>query len=107
MLWSMAERTENFTVEKSHPGERLDKFLCARYPAVSRGAIQRMLEEGHIKVNGQTVKPTHPPRAGEQVEVRFPEARAAKAQPEAIPLDILFEDADLLVLNKVPGIVVH
>ena len=44
-------RTELFTVEKSHPGERLDKFLCTRFPAVSRGAIQRLIEEGHILVN--------------------------------------------------------
>ena len=103
----MADRTETFLIEHSLPGERLDKFLCSRYPAVSRGAIQRLLEQGHIKVNGQAVKPTHPPRAGEQVEIHFPEARPAAAQPENIPLDILYEDADLLVLNKSADIVVH
>ena len=103
----MAERAESFTVEKSLPGERLDKFLSTVYPAVSRGAIQRLIEEGHIKVNGKAVKATHPPRLGEQISVFWPEARPAQAQPEDIPLDILFEDKDLLVLNKAVGIVVH
>jgi 23S rRNA pseudouridine1911/1915/1917 synthase len=103
----MADRSESFTVEKSLPSERLDKYLCTVYPAVSRGTIQRLIEEGHIKVNGRAVKLTHPPRAGEQISVYWPEARPAAAQPEDLPLDILFEDKDLLVLNKAPGIVVH
>ncbi|PYJ02006.1 MAG: RluA family pseudouridine synthase, partial [Verrucomicrobia bacterium] len=100
-------RNEIFTVEKSLPGERLDKFLSARYPAVSRGAIQRLIDQGHIQINGRAVKPTHQPRAGEEISVCWPEARPAQAQAEDIPLDILYEDQDLLVLNKAPGIVVH
>lgn len=94
-------------MEKSQPGERLDKFLCTRYPAVSRGALQRLLDEGHILVNDRPAKPTQAPRAGDQVSVTWPEARPAEARPEAIPLDILYEDKDLIVLNKAPGIVVH
>jgi 23S rRNA pseudouridine1911/1915/1917 synthase len=103
----MATRTENFIVEKSLPSERLDKFLCDKFPAASRGALQRLIEEGHIRVNGQVVKPTHHPHAGEKIEVHWPEAKPAQAQPEKIPLDILFEDKSLLVVNKVAGIVVH
>jgi 23S rRNA pseudouridine1911/1915/1917 synthase len=103
----MSSRTEVFTIEKSLPSERLDSYLRGRFPAVSRGAIQRLIEEGHIRVNGRTVKPTHTPRAGEQVEVHWPEARPAEAQPEPMPLDILFEDEALLVLNKPAGLVVH
>ena len=100
-------RQETFTIERSLPGERLDTFLRHRFPAASRGAIQRLIEQGHIKVNGRTVKPTHAPRAGEVVEVEWPEARPAEAQPEDIPLHILYEDEALLVLNKTAGIVVH
>ena len=100
-------RTETFVIEQSLPSERLDTFLRGRFPAVSRGAIQRLIEEGHILVNGRTVKPTHAPRAGEEIRVHWPEARPAEAQPEEIPLDILFEDAALLVLNKPAGLVVH
>jgi 23S rRNA pseudouridine1911/1915/1917 synthase len=89
------------------PGGRLDVFLRERYPAVSRGALQRLIEGGYIRVNGQAIKPTHSPRAGEQVEVHWPDARSSEAQPEDIPLDVLFEDKSLLVINKPPGIVVH
>jgi len=103
----VAARSESFTIEKSLPGERLDKFLSTVFPVVSRGTLQRLIEEGHIKVNDRAVKPTHSPRAGEVVSVHWPEARPAEAQPEDIPLDVLFEDKDLLVLNKAPGIVVH
>src|SRR5438445_8131495 len=102
-----SSRSESFTVEVSLPSERLDTFLRERFPAVSRGTIQRLIEQGHIKVNGQTIKPTHHPRAGELIEVYWPEARPAEAKPEDIPLDILFEDSDLLVLNKAPGLVVY
>src|SRR6266498_2701300 len=96
-------RSETFTVEESQPRERFDSFLRTRFPAVSRGAIQRLIEQGHILVNGHRVKPTHAPRAGEVVCVVWPEPRAAIAQPEEIPLQIVFEDSDLLVLNKAPG----
>ena len=103
----MNPRTEIFTVDQSLPGERLDVFLRRQFPAVSRGAMQRLIEQGHIRVNGKAVKPKHSPRAGESVEVHWPEARPAEAQPEEIPLDILFEDQSLLVVNKPAGLVVH
>jgi 23S rRNA pseudouridine1911/1915/1917 synthase len=103
----MSLRTENFTVEKSLPYGRMDTYLREKFPAVSRGALQRLMEQGHILVNGHTVKPTHSPRAGEQIEVHWPEAIPAEAQPEEIPLTILFEDQSLLVLNKPAGLVVH
>src|ERR1039457_1605695 len=103
----MSVRTEKFTVEKSLPSGRLDTYLREKFPAASRGALQRLIEQGHIRVNGHTVKPTHSPRAGEEIRVHWPEARPAEAQPEEIPLDILFEDAALLVVNKPAGLVVH
>lgn len=103
----MAERTESFRIEQSLPLVRLDTFLHSRYPAVSRTILRRLIEAGHITVNGQTVKPAHRPRAGELVTVHWPEPRPAQAQPEPIPLDILYEDAWLLVLNKPAGMVVH
>jgi len=103
----MSVRMENLTVEKSLPAGRLDTFLREKFPTVSRGSLQRLIQQGHIRVNGKTVKPTHRPRAGEQIEVRWPEARPAEAQPEEIPLEILYEDKSLLVLNKPAGLVVH
>ena len=103
----MSLRVENLVVAKSLPGERLDIFLREKFPATSRVTLKRLIEQGHVRVNGQTVKPTHSPRAGEQIEIHWPEARPAQAQPEAIPLHILFEDKSLLVLNKPAGLVVH
>lgn len=103
----MSPRTEVLTIERTLPSGRLDTYLRGKFPAVSRGAIQRLIEEGCILVNGRQVKPTHTPHAGEQVEVRWPEAKSAEAQPEEMPLDILFEDDALLVLNKPAGLVVH
>jgi 23S rRNA pseudouridine1911/1915/1917 synthase len=103
----MSTRTEVITIERTLRSERLDSHLRSRFPAVSRGAIRRLIEEGHITVDGRRVKPTHTPRAGERVEVAWPEARPAEAQPESIPLEILFEDDALLVLNKAAGLVVH
>ena len=103
----MSSRTEMLTVEKSLPGGRLDVFLRTKFPAASRGALQRLIEQGHIRINGKPAKSTHSPRAGERIEIHWPEARPAEAQPEEIPLDILFEDQSLLVLNKPAGLVVH
>ena len=94
-------------VERSVPGERLDAWLRTQLQSVSRGAIQRLIDEGHIRVNGKPVKPTHTPRAGEQIEVEWPEAKPCEVQPEDIPLEVLYEDEVLLVLNKPPGLVVH
>lgn len=103
----MSSRTEKFTVEQSLPNQRLDTFLRQTFPAISRGTFQRLIDCGHVRINGKTVKATHSPRAGEQIEIHFPEPKSAEARPEEMPLDILFEDKSLLVLNKPAGLVVH
>ncbi|MEK7780503.1 MAG: RluA family pseudouridine synthase [Verrucomicrobiota bacterium] len=100
-------QTETLTIEHSHPNERLDAFLRRQFPTLSRGAIQRLIEQGHITVNAKPTKATHSPRAGEVVRIEIPEAKPAEAKAEDIPLEILFEDKSLLVLNKPAGIVVH
>lgn len=101
------EPPTTFTVAQSLPLARLDIFLREKFPKVSRGAIQRLLAEGRIQVNGRPARPTHHPRAGEVVTIEWPEARLAAAQPEAMPLDVLYEDDDFLVINKPAGLVVH
>lgn len=100
-------RRECFLVERVPFGERLDVFLQGRYPAASRGAIQRLIKSGDILVNGRAAKSSLTPRAGDRVEVRWPEPQSAEAKPEAIALSILFEDDDLVVIDKPPGLVVH
>ena len=103
----MSKRIDTIVIEQTLLSERLDNFLRTKLPDVSRGTIQRLIEEGQITVGGKHVKATHHPRAGEIVEIRWPEPKAAEAQAEDIPLDVIFEDDDLLVLNKPAGLVVH
>jgi len=103
----MAEPTQTITVETSQPGERLDVYLRGHFPEISRGTLQKLIDSGDIRVNGREVKPTHAPRAGDVITLRVPEPKKLDLAPEAIALDVLFEDGDLAVLNKPPGMVVH
>ena len=95
------------TVGKTAPKERLDAFLRAQLSGVSRGAIVRLLSEGHIRINGRAAKPSHHPRAGDSITITWPEARPSGALPEDIALQIIYEDDDLLAVNKPAGLVVH
>ncbi len=94
-------------VESPSPRGRLDAYLCGKLGQVSRGSIQRLIEGGHVRVNGASTKASAPTRAGDVIEVVWPAARPAEAAPQDIPLDVLFEDEHLLVLNKAAGLVVH
>jgi 23S rRNA pseudouridine1911/1915/1917 synthase len=100
-------RDATVVIEESLPTERLDTFLRTKFPAVSRGTFQRLMDEGHILVDGKKIKPTHRPRAGETISIHWPEPRVAEAKPQEMPLEVLFEDKDFLVLNKEAGVVVH
>src|SRR6266498_3195980 len=104
----MAPRNETILlVEKTLPQVRLDTFLRSQFPAISRGALQRLIEQGDVRVDGNPIKATHHPRAGEKIAIHWPAPRPATARPQEIPLDILFEDDHLLVINKPPDMVVH
>src|SRR5689334_20640031 len=103
----MEPQVETIVVQQTLPNERLDVYLRSCFPTLSRGTLQRLISHGDIRVDGQQVKPTHHPHSGEQIQIHWPEARPTAAQPEAMPLAIIFEDEDLVVLNKPPGLVVH
>lgn len=103
----MDSRTQQVSVDVSLPGERLDVYLRQCFPAVSRGTFKRLIEEGHVTVNGKPTKVIYSPRAGDQILIHFPEARPAELKPVPLPLEVLFEDEDLLVLNKPAGLLVH
>lgn len=103
----MGNRTDSITVEQSLPFERLDVFLKTQLPQVSRGVLQSMIEDGAILVDGKQVKPTHSPRAGEVIQIEWPEPVSPRAEPEEMELDILFEDEHIIVINKPAGLVVH
>ncbi len=88
-------------------GERLDAFLAGRVAELSRSRIQTLIREQYILVNGQPAKPRDAIREGDLIQISLPEAVPLEAAPQDIPLDILFEDDDLVVLDKTPGMVVH
>jgi 23S rRNA pseudouridine1911/1915/1917 synthase len=88
-------------------GERLDRALTAALPALSRAQIQRLIKEGKITMNGKAVKASYRLEGGEQFRVILPEPVETALVPEAIPLDIRYEDEDMIVINKPAGMVVH
>ena len=88
-------------------GERLDQFVVRMAGELTRSAVQRLIEEGAITVNDATVKASLKLKGGERINVIIPSPLPAVAQAEEIPLDILYEDSDLVVVNKPAGMVVH
>jgi 23S rRNA pseudouridine1911/1915/1917 synthase len=88
-------------------GLRLDQFLRRELPEHSRAFLQKLIEQGDVRVNGKPSKPSHTVRAGDEIGIEIPPPRPLAARPEEIPLDVLFEDSDLIVVNKPAGLVVH
>lgn len=103
----MANRLDSIVVEHPLPFERLDVFLKSQLPQVSRGVLQSLIEDGAILVNGKAVKPTYSPRGGDTIEIHWPEPIAPLAEPEEMPLDVLYEDDQIVAINKPAGLVVH
>jgi 23S rRNA pseudouridine1911/1915/1917 synthase len=95
------------TVEPARAGERLDRFLAGSLPAFSRSRLQTLIRDGFVKVNGKPARPRDLVRGGDAIEWREPEITKIDAEPEPMDLEILFEDDDLLVINKPAGLVVH
>ena len=98
------ERAE-FVVEAAS-GQRLDSFLAERL-GVSRSRAEAWIADGRVRVNGRAPKKRDRPAAGDRIEVELPPPAPSVLTPEAIPLEIVYQDADLLVLNKPAGLVVH
>ncbi|MGH9399235.1 MAG: RluA family pseudouridine synthase [Thermoanaerobaculia bacterium] len=96
-----------FQVGAPSAGTRLDLFLVSACGDLSRSRIQKLIEEGAARASGKPAKRSHVVRAGEVVEIEVPEPRPATIEPEAIALSILYEDDDLLAIDKPPGLVVH
>jgi 23S rRNA pseudouridine1911/1915/1917 synthase len=96
-----------FVVTSGEQPKRLDLFLVNRERDISRSALQRLIELGRIRINDQVVKASHKIKPGDRITMDVPKPEPLSIKGEAIPLDVLFEDASLLVLNKPSGIVVH
>jgi 23S rRNA pseudouridine1911/1915/1917 synthase len=98
-------KTYHFVV--GTPGVRLDKFVSEKCPELSRTHAQKLIGEGHIAVNGREAKPSLRLEIGDKINIRIPPTPPSPLSPEAIPLNILYEDDDLLVVDKPAGLTVH
>ena len=96
-----------FIVEQETAGQRIDRFLSGEDTGLSRSALQALVAEGHVQRNGKAVAKSLKLKAGDTVLLEIPDAKPIEAVPQDIPLEIVYEDAHLLVVNKPKGMVVH
>lgn len=100
-------KTFNLVIESEFSGERLDRILALSYSDLSRTRIQDLLKEGHIKING-TLKPSsYRVKISDKIEIFIPPLQEAIPYAQSIPIEIIYEDTDLIVVNKPAGMVVH
>mgnify|MGYP005953509775 CR=1 FL=1 len=98
---------EPILLRADRAGERADQLLARLVPELTRSAAQRLLEEGAVTVNGAAVKKNYKTNPGDQVVFTLPDPEPIDVQPQNIPLDVVFEDDDVIVVNKPVGLVVH
>lgn len=99
--------TFNFRPSPTAQDERLDVYLTAELPDLSRSRIQKLITDGKVTVSGKQVKANYKVQPGDFIEVLLPEPEPVEIVAEEIPLDILYEDEDVIVINKARGMVVH
>src|SRR4029434_10483453 len=94
-------------VSASEARLRLDQILAKRLPEFSRSRLQQLIRDGFVRLNNSTSRPRQIVRGGDKIELTEPPLEKIETLPEPIPLEVLFEDDDLIVINKPPGLVVH
>ena len=97
----------DLSVSPDHAGERLDRYMASEVPGLSRSQAQRLIDDGHVEVTGRQAKANLAMKDGDQVSIELQAPVPTSAQPEDIPVPVLYEDTDLLVVNKPAGMVVH
>lgn len=102
-----AEITHNLVVGEGDAGQRVDRYLAAQLPELSRTRIQELIEAGLVLVGGTATKGAHKLKAGEEIRVEAQARPPMRAEAEAIPLEILYEDEDVVAVNKPAGMTVH
>ena len=105
----MSDQTEtiSFRAAQTDAGKRLDAFLAEKIEDWSRSRLQRLIDEGDVLVNEKPAKPSYKLHDGDEIEVELTELPTANFEPENIPLDIVYEDEFLAVIDKPAGMVVH
>lgn len=94
-------------VEEESAGKRIDSLISTIDKDLSRSTVQRLIEEENIKVNGKKIKDSYKLKVGDEIEINIPEAKEIDLKAQDIPLDIIYEDNDIIVVNKPKGMVVH
>lgn len=100
-------REEIIKIEIEDAGTRLDKFLCIKADDLSRSRIQQLIEQGDVLINDNPSKCNYKVKASDVLFLRVPDDEELEAQPEDLPLDVIYEDSDIIVVNKAKGMVVH
>ena len=96
------------TVAADEAGARLDRALATRITELSRSRLKALIEAGHVAISGRTIRdPAHRVNAGDEIAVTLPAPEPAEPQAEAIPLAVIYEDDDIIVIDKPRGLVVH
>ena len=98
---------ERIQITDEESGERIDALLSRKFPALSRSLIQKCMEAGTVIVNGKPVKKNARANGGDEIVFAFPETEALPVEAQEIPLDVVYEDEDLIIINKERGMVVH
>ena len=98
---------ERIQITDEESGERIDALLSRKFPALSRSLIQKCMEAGTVIVNGKPVKKNARANGGDEIVFVFPETEALPVEAQEIPLDVVYEDEDLIIINKERGMVVH
>ena len=98
---------QRLTVSPEEAGVRIDKYLTEQLPDITRSYLQKLLKDGSVQMNGKSVKVSTKTAAGAVIELTIPEPEEPEILPEDIPLDILYEDSDVILINKPKDMVVH
>lgn len=98
---------QSLTVGAEDAGKRMDKYLAEQFPECTRSYLQKLLKDGNVRISGKPVKASAKTVVGACIELVIPEPVEAEILPEAIALDILYEDSDVILINKPKGMVVH
>lgn len=98
---------KKYEIKEEQKGNRIDKLVSSIQEDISRVTIQRMIEEGNILVNGKKVRTSYKVTTGDMVTIEKEEAKESDILPQEIPLNIIYEDEDMLIINKTKGMVVH
>ncbi len=99
--------TFKVVVAREHARMRMDLFLAKSFPQFSRSRIQQLIRAGFVCIRGAATRPNQPVRSGDEIEITEPPSEKIQTEPEAIPLTVIFEDDDLIVVNKEAGMTVH